>query len=332
MRSLPVLVCYTILCLLLSVTACINEDLSDCPPLISTIDTRIVLSYIPFSEETWEGFEAEELESITVFAFDSLGYFVAKVTDAIPRLDDPAYSLSLHLPPGHYDFYAWGNVRDCYFYNCTGFVEKETKASLIGLEYLCPDNDSTRTAPHPLFFASAENINLKSTKSAEGITQTVTLPLVKDTYNIWISLIGLGQNHRLEAIVTDNNISYGFDNSFHTCDYMHYIAPFLPDSQTDCLQTKLTTLRLERNRSPRLKLYNSIDGELIYHNDLIDLILAAEKVSGKKIDFSRQYNFKIALHFAEGKSGKTTITVSVNGWQVVKKEVTIDFGKPNLPK
>ena len=323
------------LVLLFLAVSCMDDDLSDCPPLpppVHETDTRIQFGYVSFSGDNTEGFDASELESITVFAFDSLGRFYGQVTDAAPRLADPLYSVSLPLLPGRYDFYAWGNVRDCYAFTSSDLIKEQTQASEIGLNYARPSNDTVRVHPHPLFFGSLKNAEVILPTRADTTYLTLLLPLVKNTYNIDFELLGLDEDRSLELVVTDNNASYGFDNSFWNSDYLHHAASAQWESSSALHRASITTLRLERNRSPRLKLYNSATGHLIYHNDLIDLLLAAEETSGKRIDFSRQHNFKVALAFSEEeKTGNISLTITVNGWHVVRQNVTVDLSKPNLP-
>lgn len=319
---------------LFAFASCIYEDLSDCPPPAAPeVESYIRFSYVPYSAETGEGFDARELQRITVFAFDSLGRYVAGVTDETPRLGEADYRLALSLLPGRYDFYAWGNVRDCYAFTCTEFVPRETDLRTTGLNYLRPANDTVRVSPHPLFFASAQQVVIGAPSTRTSVSASnVDLHLVKDTYTLTIRLSGLTADHRLEAVVTDNNSSFRFDNAFTDCRYLNYCTPL--DWQEEVRQHggSLTTLRLDRERSPLFKLYNRATGKALYHEDLIDLLLASEKASGKPIDFSRQYDFTLDLVFSEEEeTGKVSLSIRVNGWQVVEQQVVIDLSKPNLP-
>ena len=253
--------------------SCMKEDLSDCPPVPPShteVENRIQLTFIPYSEATKEGFNANELESITVFAFDTNGRFVAKVTDDAPRLGESDYYVSLPLLPGHYDFYAWGNVRDCYAFTCTDFIKEETLAATTGLNYARPSNDTVNVSPHPLFFASLKNTEVKPLTRAAVVYQTLTMPLTKNTYHLDFELSGLDAGLLFDIAVTDNNSSYGFDNSFLDCDYLNYASPCTWQTEDNAYRSSLTTLRLDRKRSPRFKLYNRATGQLLYHEDLID--------------------------------------------------------------
>lgn len=326
-----------VMLLFAGLTSCIKEDLSDCPPPAPPapveVETRIRPDFIPYSEETGEGFEASELKTLTVFAFDSHGRFVTKATDNAPRLGEADYRVTLTLRPGRYDFYAWGNARDCYRFVPEAFIPGETTATDIRLQYDCPSNDTVNVALPPLFFGSLKDAEVKPDTRADIAEQTLTIPLVRDTYDLTFELSGLAAGLLFEVVVTDNNTVYGFDNSFlQASSYIHYCASCTREVVSGIYRSSLTDLRLERDRAPRFKLYNRTTGELVFHDDLIHLILASEEVSGRKIDFSRRYNYRISLDFSEtDESGNTTISVSVNGWQVVKQNVTVDLSKPNLP-
>lgn len=320
--------------LLLSLASCINDDLSDCPPPFSEVESRIRFTYVPYSEVTNEGFDARELEHITVFAFDSQGRFVTSVTDDAPRLGETDYSLALSLLPGRYDFYAWGNIRDCYTYTNTDLIPGETTIETLGVNYTRPADDTVRVAPHPFFFASRTQVDIAgpSPTRSEVHYQEIVLPMVKNTYDVHIRLTGLTPNHHLAAVVTDNNSSYKFDNGFINTDYLNYYKVLGWQANIQKHAGLLTTLRLERNRSPLFKLYNRETGKALYYEDLIDLLLASEDVSGKRIDFSRQHIFTIDLIFSEGdETGKMKVCILVNDWEVVVEEVILDFSNPNLP-
>lgn len=327
--------------LLTSAVSCMKEDLSDCPsPVIPEpvpVENLIRLSYIPYSPETGEGFEASEVESLSVFAFDSLGRFVNRVDDLTPRLEDSDYTVSMNLLPGRYDFYIWGNVEteDCYSFDCKSFVEGTTLADGIGLQYSHPANDTVSIAPGHLFFGMLDDAQVVSAETRSEFTiHEFIIPLVRDTYHLTLEMEGLKESsrHKYDVLITDANASYAFNNSFIPCRELCYTTAFDWNEEKKIFTAETRTLRLERKRKVPFQLRDCNSGQVVYDDDLIELILATEKKSGKKIDFSRMYDFTLHLIFSENEeTGKISLTVRINDWNVVEKEVVIDLGNPNLP-
>ncbi|MDD4516877.1 FimB/Mfa2 family fimbrial subunit [Massilibacteroides sp.] len=324
--------------LLIGHTSCMKEDLSACPkpgPDPVSVAYRLSFTYVPLSVEQEEGFDPSELKTLTVYAFDSLGYFVTSVTHDEPRLADPDYGMDFLLPEGRYSFYAWGNVYDCYRFDCSGFEKGETKYEDVRLVYEGAVQDTVSVIPPPLFFSSLCDRSLtvsSTTRSSEKIINLKdTLFIVKDLYTLKIEATGLDEgNGFYRAVLTDNNACYEFDNSFASSPKVHYTSLFDYKGSEKIYSTELGTLRLSRDRRPDLKLYDCLTGQLVYQECLIDLLLAGEATQ-RKIDFSRMYDFVIRLGFTrDPETGIIKeLRIRVNDWSVVEKDVTIDLSKPN---
>lgn len=333
---LPFLFCFCLF--FIASTSCMKEDLSDCPPPDpDLVSYRLGFTYVPLSADKGEGFDPSELEMLTVYAFDSLGCFVTSVTDEAPRLGESDYHLDFLLPEGRYNFYAWGNVQDCYRFDCAGFEKGKTKHEEIRLLYEGAVQDTVSVIPPPLFFSSLCDARLvvpSVSRSSEVITYlSDTLFITKDRYTLCFEANGLDEEEgAYRAVVTDDNACYGFDNSFASSKKLHYTALFGYKEAEGMYCAELGCLRLSRDRRPEFKLYDNRTGELLYQDCLTDLLLAGEK-EDRKVDFTRMYDFVIHLDFNRdpGTGVINRVRIRVNDWAVVEKEVTIDLGKPNLP-
>lgn len=321
--------------LLLVFPSCMREDLSDCPvPIAERVSYRLAFSYLPLSIEDGEGFDPSELETLTIYVFNDKGAYVTSVTDYSPQLTAENYGIDFSLLPGAYDFYAWGNVRDHYRFDSDVSGDLNTKYSDVTLFFEGIENDTVSVEPHPLFFSSLcerEIIPYNIVPASAGtVVQTDTLHIIKNTYNLCFEVEGLnGDANSYRVVLTDDNGSYGFDNSFASSADLHYTSLF--DVEDDIYYARLTCLRLERDRSPHFKLYDEVSGSMLYENNLIDLILKAE-TDERKIDFSRMYDFVIRLAFEiDPETGSMKLTIHVNNWEVEEKEIEIDLGLPGGP-
>lgn len=314
-------------------SSCIKDDLSDCPidpvPNPDPLDLRLEFSYVPLSFDPREGFDPKELETLTVYVFDQANTYVGAFTDPSPALDKEDYHISFRLDSaGVYSFYAWGNIRGDYRFTPAEFIKGKTRPEDIRLQYETIDSDSLFTAPPAYFHAALTHQVIPATKGVE----VLTLPIVKNTYTIHLTAEGLpGSSFGYQLAVTDNNSLYQFDNSFVPSGELHYISSLPLNPDKGMYEASLTTLRLERDRSVSLVIRDLLNGKTIVKENLVELILALEN-DKQKIDFSRMYDFDLHLVFKEDpNTGRYTVSIRVNDWQVVEKDVIIDWNHPEVP-
>lgn len=313
--------------------SCVKEDLSGCEvdPLMPGEEVAfsyyLSFTYTPYNEEKGEGYDPVELKSLTVYAFDAEGFFVKSVTDHSPRLGDEDYEVEISLLSGIYNFFAWGNADGCYKYDHSTLEQGVTSFQDVKLFYEGAVNDTVSVIPHPLFFSTIRDkdfVEHLTTRTEENdVIVRDTLLLLKNTNNLRFELRGLEMdNGSYRAVVTDNNASYNFDNTFASSKELHYTSRF--ENKNTHYYAEMICMKLARDRRPRLKLYDDNTGKILYEDNLVALILEGEKAD-RPVDFSIMHDFKILLEFVRDPiTGSLGLTIKVNDWNVIHKYVTIN--------
>jgi hypothetical protein len=136
----------------------------------------------------------------------------------------------------------------------------------------------------------------------------IILPLAQNTYKLNVVVKGLDRNHDYAVAITDDNGNYYFDNTFVPSGALQYIREFgfAPEGR---IQAALTTLRLDRGRSPKFTITDKTAHNVLVQKYLVEMILA----TGVPVDFATQHEFDIDIIYD---SGTLSATISVNGWQI----------------
>jgi hypothetical protein len=306
---------YLLLALGIATTSCMTDDLSSC-----SFENRVLFDYMPASGGR-VGINPDDVDIITLYAFDENGGFVKKYTDNSPALS-PDYSIAISdLPVGKYRFAAWGNLGAPYSVTSVGRLDADS-GSIDNLTVMLDiDNGLPADTLHPLFFAGmtgTDPVELPPLASRD-----IRLKLVQDTYRNNISAAGLdsmnANRYVYRAFIVDNNGAYGFDNAFADCDSFRYAAQLVPDPEDDFrLGAHITVLRLSESRPKvRMELVNESLGITLADNSLIDLIRAANKM-GAEVDFDNTHTFDVIFVFDP--SSPLQCSVYVNGYKVIDQD------------
>lgn len=306
--------------------SCIKEDLDTCPPIDpdpnpEPYEVHFSFDYPHKNEDLGIGFSPEEVKNIQIFVFDANNKYIETITDDRPELADTDYFVRVSLEPGTYSFIVYGNLTDSYQTTPEEPESGVTRLDEISYYYKDRDNNMIYTHPEHLFFSSLHNI---------VITQSVThytLPLIRNTYMLNFTAEGLPKNYdNYQFIITDANWKYRFDNSYLPCEEVNYVQNCSQGASYGQYTAAFTTLRLDKDRTPRLKLYNKKSGELLYQDELIPLILKVQE-QGVEVNFSEMYEFNIHLLFEKDPvTGNLTVDIYINGWSVIEKEIIIELG------
>lgn len=291
-------------------TSCIRENLDDCPPARSSL--RVYFSY-DFDLAT-KAVSEKDIENVYLYVFDKDDQFVLSKWEHNVQLNENEY-IDLELPPGSYNIVAWFNQGEHYKTNPTtdGFLEGKTLRTDAQLYLdLSSENSVSTELPH-LLYGGLSNIVVS------GVTDhRYTIPVQQNTYRINLTVEGLPTTPDTYAtVISDNNGSYNFDNSFAPCTEFQYIKTtrFGDNSQ---LKTSTVVLRLGDERKPILKFLNETSQENLFAGDLIALIKEANKY-GASLDFKKTHEFDILLTF----NADMSVTVTVNGWKYIPDETII---------
>ncbi|MCD8261815.1 MAG: FimB/Mfa2 family fimbrial subunit [Bacteroides sp.] len=297
-----------VLLLIISFHSCIKEELDpdECEPASFRV-------YYTYANPRSYADIYEEAEFLYLFVFDENGYLVnTPIEDDDPRVGDETYYMQLDLEPGTYRFVTWGNPIEHYYITPEKLISGVTHYDNLTIHLVRAENDSVLHDPHHLYFGDFTD------KVITGVGQErVDISLKRNTYRINVYIDDpyniVPDDIRFDLVITDNNGSYGFDNSIADCDDLHYKATFINHALYR-FQTSLNIVRLAYDRNTLFKLYDSVTGRLFYEDDLIDMIISAE------VDLDGDYEFDIILRIIGG-----YIYVLVNGWNVSKDDNHIIF-------
>lgn len=296
-------------CMLLSLTSCVGDDLSDCP----TVE-RLRIRFINGLSEDAKPIQYFNVSKLAdVFIFDSQGVFYRRLSDT-DVIFTPDYVMETTLPAGTYTFISWLNLQSCYETEPVDFQINETSLN-DALLHFRPNADVVETNPHLLFYGSQEEVTIT------GDYQEIEIPMIPDNYQVNFKVTGplwVGINYQFN--IQASNGSYNFDNSFapsREFDYRNIVSP----NENSTLYSEHTLMRLSRERNPMFTLINLYTGDCIYQHNLVALILKLEEARGKNVDFSRDYIFDIELDL-KGDTETTNMeaSVTINGWRLWDEE------------
>lgn len=253
---------------------------------------------------------AEEVKSVSLYAFDENGNFVFQNTDQGEMLADGTYSMTVDFDPDKYHLVTWAGVDDQSFavpvMNSQSRIEDlvvltlRDPASRAGEgEFIVQKNLS------PLWHGEAvkgesqlKTVPYSANKVREKVT---TIGLMKNTNNIRIVIAQVNQNpdkpipaskaiddDMFTYAIFDNNGKMNYDNSLMSDDLLTY-KPFLtetsevstrafsaegePANTYSAAIAEISVARLVETQNPRLEIYNTdTNKELLPNGALIKYI------------------------------------------------------------
>ncbi|MCD7973441.1 MAG: FimB/Mfa2 family fimbrial subunit [Candidatus Azobacteroides sp.] len=286
-------------------TSCIREN-NDCPP--GNSEVKVYFSYPLTGNERNE--TILPAEQIDLYIFNEQGKFVKSHTDPSPVLT-PGYYINIILDPGTYTLISWVNLKECYGLSHEEITEETLLEELL-VHLQTDENDTINTQIHPLYFG-----NLSGQQIHINQEHVLTIPLVRNTYNIHVTTEGLEQDatHDYHLIITDRNGSYTFDNSFASDKEVHYKSACLKNDNNQPYGS-LSVLRLHEDRKHAiLKLQNSTTHEILYECNLLETILSLRD-QGITVDFSTTFDYNIHLSFQADMS----VDITINDWKITEDQ------------
>jgi hypothetical protein len=303
----------TIICVLLSLSSCIKEDLTDCP------DTS--LFQLKFTYEGDKNWEANDLKKATIYIFDENDQFVTSWSiESAPQLDK-IYRPNINLNPGKYHFVVWFNPVSPYSVfpeldkTAVGKIRKSQAELLLNIPTKREIDESK--VPFPvLLYGHHENVETDLPRE-----NLIVIPLVQNTNTINLTVTGLSHNENTYDIsITDNNGNYGFNNVIAPCDQFTYLINTKFQANANVLTASLDVLKLEATHpTPELTIYDHSANTQIFptpgwpDNNLISLIQSANPAN----NFERTHEYNINLDISKDDFGNVSITMSINDWVVI---------------
>lgn len=275
---------------------CIKEDRSDCGECL-TLKFRYVTSADNRSKSV-----SQEIDRLSVFVFDASGRFVYQANDASLRITD-AYSLTLPLNPGRYQFIVWAGLDERYHLPACIVGKTGMQDFILQLERT---NDHTIPQHPALLYHGIENII--EFKPMEN--KTVTIGLYRITNTIRVIAHNLDPNTNHDIHIEDDNGTYYHNREIAPDNIVTYIPSYTTkQSQVSPLIVDFNVMRLQTGRNPRLKIKDA-GGVTRYDQNLISELLGANPY----IDFDFDHDFTIEITFNEN---YIPVSIRINGWEII---------------
>jgi len=297
--------------------SCIKDDLSDCFGYMEN-NVRLTVRLDVDATARNAVSESYRIDSTHVYVFDATGRFV---TSAAGGVYDPtkAYEFFFTLEGGDYHFVVWSNPGEIYKTNHAFEQSEAQELTMDDLIYYMDvsvaDCLTKDIIPDLLYGTQLQEI-------ISNQNNLVTVDMIPDTYRVNIEVTGLPQiGDDFEFTITDNNSHYKFDNSIiPDMDDFTYMrvdnqSVSIDDPDERQLNVSFKVLRLIDGRSPGFLFTNRTDGDILYHDNLIETIRRAYEQSGQTLDFDKTHTFDIKLTF----NIDMGVSVSVNGWEYTQQ-------------
>lgn len=319
----------------LTFTGCsslINDDLPECP---AGLNVRFQFNY---TLDRGEAF-AEQVHSVSVWAFDQGGNLVWSGSAAGEKLKDPDFKLETPLGEGTYDFVAWCGLDENDDFSLATYTpaskqELEVKLNTIEKDGLNVSSSHFKSLFHGFKYGVEHVIN----PITPSIT-TVTIPLIKDTNDIAVMLVNEdgtvlnSEDFTVSFTYADSWLAW--DNSVlaqsPTVTYTPWSALYGETTSgrsggdgnpvRSSVLYEMSVSRLIVGANAYLDIVRNTDGERIIHLPLIDYFVWSK---GNRFDqysdqeyLDRRSDYE-ALFFIDNDLGwYAAMGIYINGWAVV---------------
>lgn len=309
----------------MTMAACgIYDDMDDCQ-----LDLQLRLKY-DYNMLFADAF-AHEVRTARVCAYDQSGTLVMDktldATDGTQTID--AGELATDVD---YDFLVWAEGEDRGdSYDFGPAAQQEAAYAKLKREDAAITNDIT-----PLFHG---RLTSQRFERKYNTTQTIEIPLVKDTKSVKVVLQELGGSEAIGAddftmTITDDNGYLDYDNSLLDDEQLTYYpwSVYNGEAGVDDGDTKVSALIAEfsinrivkEDHSPRLTIKNK-SGETVISIPLIDYALLVKGNYNSSMDdqeyLDRQDAYDLVFFLEQGRWVSSVIYI--NSWRVVLQNADI---------
>ena len=324
----------------MATTSCSNildEEMEDC-----SVEYRVKFKY-DHNMKFADAF-ANEVRSVTLYAFDKDGKFVYQRTEQGDMLGEEDYTMPVEVNPGDYRFVTWAGLEGEESFSVPVLTQGVSTID----ELTCRMNrinvraDGTAVVNEDLKPLWHGEVTEHSFTSRAAMQQVLTIPLVKNTNNVRIVLQHLSGSavevDKFTFTITDENGLMNYDNSLLADEPLTYYAWRKDDGVADMdsdgsrAQTaigvaiaELTVGRLVLENNPILTVTND-KGEKVLSIPLIDYALLVkghynrEMSDQEYLDRQDEYNMTF---FLDENGHWASSTIIINDWQIVLNDADL---------
>ncbi len=324
----------------MTATSCSNildEEMVDC-----SVEYRVKFKY-DHNMKFADAF-ANEVRSVTLYAFDENGKFVYQRTEQGEMLGEDNYSMPVEVTAGEYRFIAWAGLEGEESFSVPALTQGESTID----ELTCRMNrinvrtDGTAVINKDLKPLWHGEVTKHSFTSRAAMEQVLTIPLIKNTNNVRIVLQHLSGSavevDKFTFTITDENGLMNYDNSLLVDEPLTYYAWRKDDGVADMdnentrTQTtigvaiaELTVGRLVLENNPILTITND-KGEKVLSIPLIDYALLVkghynrEMSDQEYLDRQDEYNMTF---FLDENGHWASSTIIINDWKIVLNDADL---------
>lgn len=288
---------------------------------------------------------ANEVKTVTLYAFDNDGNFVYQRTEEGDILKADDYSMKVDIEPGDYHLVAWAGLDDKSFaVPLLTIGESDIEELTVKTNRL----SGTRAADGS-YIVLGDNYKLSSLWHAEtkkvaltrsGRNQVITMSLTKNTNNIRVILQQVGTKpinvDNFDFSITDDNGWMNYQNKLLKDDMLKYIPFYRTSGQvetehgtradgsdegesvTSVAVAQITTARLMADKKAILRITQKETGETVLAIPLIEYLLLT-KGEGHEIGnqeyLDRQDEYNMTFFLNENDTWMNA-TIIINGWTI----------------
>lgn len=297
------------------ISSCTKEDVSMCNPGL-----QIKFSYLLNNQGA--NLFGNEVNQITVFAFDASGRYYATFSDGGNHLTND-YVMTIPLPTGKYTLICWGG--DMAAYHSVAMIDASNDVSqaltpgettLEQFRLLVKQKKNKEALG--LYYGSAHNVESKSGNHPD----TYPIELTKNSNTIRVHITGLGNTLQttqsragetplFDVTITAKNGRYNHENKIPSDAKTVLYKPHTTTENTDELTYDCNMLRLMIDRQPMLRVVNNQTGDEVCHLNIVEAIMRdPQYVTQQDIDRSDFFPFEFHIHT------DLTVSITINGWSI----------------
>lgn len=334
---------------LLAVIAC-GAMLASCDSILDngdgdcTLEYRVKFKY-DYNMKHANAF-ANEVKSVTLYAFDNEGKFVYQSTEQGDVLAEQDYSMPVEVEPGDYHLVSWAGLEGEESFSVPVLTPgvstlDDLKCKMNRLSARAEDGSPVvQENLKPLFHGEVSNQSF----SRAGREQVITVPLVKNTNTIRVILQQMSDKKvdvsKFEFTITDDNGLMNFDNNLLEDETLTYYpwytaqgstnraaigrAASNEDTDLSVAVAQLTIGRLVVSNHPKLTITNKETDKVVLSIPLIDYLVMTEAeghdMSNQEY-LDRQDEYSMTFFLGSDMTWVKT-QIIINGWVVRYNDIT----------